>query len=318
MPSTSVAHLGTGLQGKNEAIHVASQYFISKPVSARPIEEQRAHSRTFIVTLENSTEAIIKLKVTEIDLSRVALAHSILGDIAPEVHSGKVRKAYFANSFLELHGTLRKHLETSADEELNICVEIAQLLTRCSLGRRSIVVVDRYVVPRLQKILEMEDFSDTSEARLRLEGLLNPDRVVELNSLPLALCHIDVNHRNILVDNDKHICGLIDREHANVLPLAMNAWCICFLSVMIAGGMHLPNDCTIPLAEAFWNAFINGLPPSQRSSAHKRAVLTAMQTGLAIIYITSVITVSDFLFGQWRTSPQCRNGSSDNCCLRAT
>lgn len=52
-------------------------------------------------------------------------------------------------------------------------------------------------MPRLQKILEMEDFSDTPEACLRFESSLNLDRVAELKSLPLALCHIDVNHRNV-------------------------------------------------------------------------------------------------------------------------
>ncbi len=61
----------------------------------------------------------------------------------------------------------------------------------------STVVVDGYVVPRLQEIQEIKNFSDAPKARLRLEGLLNPDIVAELKSLPLALCHIDVNRRNV-------------------------------------------------------------------------------------------------------------------------
>ncbi|KAG7440152.1 uncharacterized protein BT62DRAFT_1051387 [Guyanagaster necrorhizus] len=36
--------------------------------------------------------------------------------------------------------------------------------------------------------------------------------------------------------------------------------------------------------KAFWSAFIRGLPPSERSPAHKRSVLTAMQAGLTIIH----------------------------------
>ncbi|PBK63666.1 hypothetical protein ARMSODRAFT_894103 [Armillaria solidipes] len=267
-----------------EAKIAAASCFSQAVVAARVHDEQGYFSLTTVVTLENEDEVIVQLRDCEIDLSKVALARSLLGPVVPNIQSGKAPNVAFAYVANLIPGTLWDRVETSADEELSICAEIAQLLTRCSLGMRSTVVVDRYVVPRLQKILEMEDFSDAPEARLRLEGLLNPDRVAELKSLPLSLCHIDVNHRNILVDNDKHICGLIDWEHANLLPLAMNAWCIRFLSVPIAGGKHLPNERTIPMAEAFWNAFISGLPPSQRSPAHKRSVLTAMQTGLAIIH----------------------------------
>ncbi|KAK0218716.1 hypothetical protein IW262DRAFT_1462208 [Armillaria fumosa] len=110
--------------------------------------------------------------------------------------------------------------------------------------------------------------ADTFTAMAASQGVKAPGKdTCELESPPVSLCHIDVNHRNILVDNGKHICGLMDWEHAILLPLAMNAWRIRFLSVTIA--------------------------------AHKRAVLTAMQTGLAIIhhfgdYFVSRIQMQEF------------------------
>ncbi|KAK0187245.1 hypothetical protein F5146DRAFT_1142206 [Armillaria mellea] len=222
--------------------------------------------QTIVVTLENEDEVMVQLRDCEIDLFKVALARSLLSSVVPNIQSGEASDVVFPYMANLIPGTLWDRVETSADEELMI------------------LLAQSIVVPRLQKILEMEDFSGASEAHRRLEGLLNPDRVSELKSLPLSLCHIDINHRNILVDNDKHMCGLIDWEHANLLPLAINAWCIRFPSITIAAGKHLPEERTIPMAEAFWNAFISDLPPYQRSIAHKRAVLAAMQTGLAIIH----------------------------------
>ncbi|KAK0187246.1 hypothetical protein F5146DRAFT_1142207 [Armillaria mellea] len=108
----------------NEATHVASHYFLSKPVSANADEEQRAHSGTFIVPLKNGTEAIIKLRDTEIDLSRVALAHSILGDITPQVHSGKVRKANFAHAGQVIPGTPSDIEKTSYQDIVTISADL--------------------------------------------------------------------------------------------------------------------------------------------------------------------------------------------------
>ncbi|KAK0434541.1 uncharacterized protein EV420DRAFT_1282482 [Desarmillaria tabescens] len=267
-----------------EAKLAAASCFSQAVTAARVHDEQGCFSLTLVVTFENEDEVIVQLQDCEIDLSKVALARGLLGPVVPDIQFGKTQSVAFAYVATLIPGTIWDRVDASADEELSICAEIAQLLTRCSLGVSSTAVVDGYVVPRLQKILEVEDFSDTPEARRRLEGLLNPERVAGLKSLPLSLCHIDVNHRNILVDNDKHVCGLIDWEQANLLPLAMNTWCIRFLSVPIAGGKHLPNERTIPIAEAFWGAFITGLPPSHRSPTHKRSVLTTMQVGLAIIH----------------------------------
>ncbi|SJL06547.1 uncharacterized protein ARMOST_09888 [Armillaria ostoyae] len=210
MPSTSIARLGTGPQGKNEAIHVASQYFISKPVSARPVEEQRAHSRTFIVTLENSTEAIIKLRDTEIDLSRVALAHSILGDIAPEVHSGKVRKANFAYVGQLVPGTPWDIAKTSYKDIVTISADLARILTKCSLGINSAGVVDHYIKSRLETILQKDTLLECAPARECVAALLEPARISELTLLPLSLCHPDLGTKNIILDDENKIVSIVN------------------------------------------------------------------------------------------------------------
>lgn len=150
-----------------------------------------------MATLDTGTEVIVQLRDCDIDLSKVALARSLLGSVVPEMKLGKVDEVAFAYVASLIPGTIWDKAQTSADEDRIICSEISRLLIRCSLGVSSAAVIDGYVVPRLRKIIEIEDFTDVPEARERLEELLGWDRIAELKLLPLSLCHIDVNHRNV-------------------------------------------------------------------------------------------------------------------------
>ncbi|KAF9072202.1 hypothetical protein BDP27DRAFT_1382213 [Rhodocollybia butyracea] len=107
------------------------------------------------------------------------------------------------------------------------------------------------------------------DARSRIENLLT--KVDELKALPLALCHIDINERNIIVNDGADIVGLIDWEQASLLPFGMNAWCIRYLAVKTHRRVDHISEATLPMAHAFW------------SSQLHPAVVTAMQVGYILI-----------------------------------
>ncbi|KAG7440147.1 heavy metal translocatin [Guyanagaster necrorhizus] len=177
MPSTSIARLGTRPKGKNEAERVASRYFTSQAISLVIFDI----STSFIVTLENGN----------------------LGNIAPEVHSGRVQKANFAYVSSFVPGTPLDLSKSSYKDIATISADLARILTRIS----------------------------------------------ELTLLPLALCHIELSAKNIILSGETKIASIVNWEGPLLLPLGMNAW-------------HIRDYCAIPsseyeslsVVEAFWTA----------------------------------------------------------------
>lgn len=84
----------------------------------------------------------------------------------------------------------------------------------------------------------------------------------------------------VIVDDSLNIVGLIDWEDAALLPLGMNAWCIRYLSVPNRDRIDVPMDKTRPMAEAFWAALVESLPPNLKSLQQK--IVDAMQIGYVL------------------------------------
>ncbi|ESK89327.1 aminoglycoside phosphotransferase [Moniliophthora roreri MCA 2997] len=274
---TLIEHLSHTAAVK-EAEDAARSYFTSQPISARSHKEQGLFSRTLVVTLEDDTDVIVQLKDNEVDLTKVALARGLLGDIVPEMHRAKAKRVYFAYVAPIIRGTLW-HLKTerkelSLEQEVRVASQIAHLISRCSLGIDSSGIVDSYVQPRLEKILEKEEL--TEDARLRIERLCGLTE--HLKSLPLVLCHIDINSRNVILNKKARIVGLLDWEFACLLPFGMNAWCIRYLSMPCIAGKERLVERTQPMAESFWQTLTAGL---SGDAQHK--VVIAMQIGFVII-----------------------------------
>ncbi|KAK7051633.1 hypothetical protein VNI00_004612 [Paramarasmius palmivorus] len=257
-----------------EAQVVASSYYTSQPVSARMHEDQGMFSCTVVVTLADDTEVIVQLKDNEVDLTKVTLARTLLGDVVPDMHGGKCTKAYFAYLSELIPGRIWSEKELSLEEDVSVASQVARLLSKCSLGIDSSGIVDLYLLPRLRKILEKEDVSDDA-IRTRIEKLC--DQADQVKKLPLSLCHIDINARNIILNENAHVVGLVDWEQACLLPLGMNAWCIRYLSVPIIGGKDRPTEKTQAMAEAFWKNFTANM-----SVDAQRAVIIAMQIGFVL------------------------------------
>jgi hypothetical protein len=149
---------------------------------------------TLIVTLEDGSETIVQLKDNELDLTKVALARSLLGDVVPDMHAAKSSKVYFAYVASLIPGSVWGEKKLSLDEDVRVVTQVARLLARCSLNIKSNGIVDQYILPRLHKILEKEDIPDDA-IRMRIKKLCGVTD--QLKQLPLCLCHIDVNARNV-------------------------------------------------------------------------------------------------------------------------
>ncbi|THV06236.1 hypothetical protein K435DRAFT_789650 [Dendrothele bispora CBS 962.96] len=266
-----------------EAQNAARSYYISEPISARTHADQGMFSRTIVVTLADNTEVIVQLKDNELDTTKIMLARSLLGDVVPDIHAAKPNKVYFAYVAPLIRGVLWDKGKWSLDQEISAVSQIARLLFKCSLGIDSAGIVDYYIFPRLRKILEKEEISD--ELRTRLEKLHGA--IEQLKNLPLCLCHADINERNIIMNDDAEIVGLLDWEMASLLPLGMNACYIRALAVPTVGGKDCPSEKSQLLAEAFWRVFTANLSPDVLP-----ALVVAMQFGMVFRVFYEGITVA--------------------------
>jgi len=275
-------------QAVAEAMYVARGYCTSEPIEARMIKAQGMFSLTAIVTLSDKSQVIVQLKDNEIDVTRVSLARGLLGSIVPSTHAVKAKNVFFAYISEYIQGTCWADFKNlSLSEEISIASQVGSHIGDCSLGvsATSAGVVDYHIVPRLSKILEKGNIEDGA-IRERLEALLGT--IDQLKVLPLALCHIDINARNILLDDGecrdggeaegRRIVGLVDWEYAALFPLGMNAWCIQYLSVPTIGGKDRIMDKTQPMLEAFWKALTAKVPEHLH-----RNLIVAMQMGFVII-----------------------------------
>jgi hypothetical protein len=101
-------------------------------------------------------------------------------------------------------------------------------------------IVNGYIIPRLGRIVSKERMP--AELKARIKSLIP---VAEgLKALPLSLCHIDINHMNVIVDENANIAGLVDWEQAQLLLVGMNTWCIRYLSVPNKKRVDYPDEHT--------------------------------------------------------------------------
>ncbi|KAL5533878.1 hypothetical protein ACEPAG_338 [Sanghuangporus baumii] len=260
-----------------EARVVAQGYCYSSPVSSRVLKEQGMFSKTTCVTLEDGSEVIVQFKDNEIDTTKMALARSLLGDIVPFTFAGKTTKAYFVYVSDFVKGVMWSDYDCTVEENCHIAAQLGNMLPRCLVNSESAGIIDFFVAPRLKCILVKENISH-AQLKEKIELLLTQSDT--LKDLPLALCHIDLNARNILLDANHDIVGIVDWEQAALLPVGSNAWCIRYLSVDICDGQDIVTEKSIPMAAAFWKSFVARLPKDVLP--HQRSIITAMQIGFIL------------------------------------
>ncbi|KAH8115085.1 hypothetical protein DFH11DRAFT_1508209 [Phellopilus nigrolimitatus] len=257
-----------------EARAVAKGFCYSEPVATRIFDHQGMFSKTAIATLEDGSEVIVQLKDNEIDTTKTALARGLLGEIVPFIFSAKTTKAHYAYVADLIKGTMWAGADTTAEQDIGLASQLGAILPRCLINTDSSGVVDFFIVPRLKRILSKEDITH-APLKSKIEMLLSKCDV--LKHLPLALCHIDINARNVLLNEKMKIAGIVDWEQAALLPLGSNAWCMRYLSVPIVRGKDIVSENTQPMAAAFWQSFLAGIPARLR--LHGRKIIVAMQVG---------------------------------------
>lgn len=195
---------------------------------------------------------------------------------------GAVTKAEFAYVSTFIPGTVEalKENELSISNTAKIARQMGSLLlallAQCILDLDSSAIVDRYIIPRLRKIITKSEMPDELRTCIREIAQL----AEHLRTLPLALSYTDVNSMNVILNKKAEIVGFIDWELAQLLPIGMNAWCIRHLSVTNRERADYPSAKTKPMAEAFWGGFTTSLP--SRIQALTDSIVDAMMIGLVL------------------------------------
>lgn len=220
---------------------------------------------------------MVQLKDNEIDTTKTVLANTLLGDVVP-ISSAAISNAMFAYVSRFIPGTVwaLRDAKLTVKESARVAFQVGTLISRCTLGIEGSGMVDRYIVPRLRHILSKAKMPKKLKTRVQeLLGLADG-----LRSLPLSLCHIDINIMNIILDESVNVVGLVDWEQALLLPVGMNAWCIRYLSVPISGGVDYIAEKSQPMAEAFWKGLTDTLPPHLCDLRDK--IVDSMLVGLVL------------------------------------
>lgn len=186
-----------------EAHAVAKAFCYSEPVTTRIFDHQGMFSKTALVTLEDGSEVIVQLKDNEIDTTVTALARGLLGEIVPFIFSAQTSRAHYAYVADFIKGTMWFKSDTTLDQDVGLASQLGGILARCLINTDSSGVVDFFIVPRLKRILSKDNIVHT-QLKSKIEALLNECDV--LKCLPLALCHIDINARN--VNSSEFMCPL--------------------------------------------------------------------------------------------------------------
>ncbi|KDR67853.1 hypothetical protein GALMADRAFT_146858 [Galerina marginata CBS 339.88] len=259
----------------------------------KPHEHQgMGNSHTFIANYGDDTEAIIKLRDRPIDIAIVHLARTLLGDIVPNLVSLKATKTSYAYGQPKIPGDRWDPMTyLTVEDDTAVSVQFANILARCRLHLGSGTVVDDYVIPCMNSIInavsaENEPFNymlkDLVNAYLKRLTALR-DRANHLKLLDLMLCHTDPNPFNVIIDESfspPKITGLIDWEEAKFLPFGMNSSEIRMIAVLNIDGYDQVSEAAKSVAVAFWNTLVAGV-----TDDHKNIVLDSMEIGYVIRYL---------------------------------
>lgn len=285
-----------------EASAIAARYTGLPVSSVNMCTSQGQYSRTVEVTLHDNSRLIVQFRDDDIDTSIVALARALVGKIVPTVnlvYTRLCRRAY-VSQYAE--GTLWEDRGIcDVEDDKRVASEVGALVARLQLPMSSISVVEDFVIPRLQQIIRQDPFYGRADLAEKVRDIAA--RAHSLKSLPLAVCHTDINRENvrvlrwqvgcpsltcgqIILNNDFSISGLIDWERAAILPLGMGAWCIHQLAVMNIKGVDYETSDSRQTVVSFRDAFYSSVPAELRSAEGAETLLLAMQIGYVLsIYI---------------------------------
>lgn len=229
-------------------------------------------SRTVIVTLRNDEEVVIQFRPDPLDLEPFDLARKVLGPVVPEIKQlqdeeleGEAIWVYWmtrvpGKTWHEgVRGKGRKSVVT-------INRSLGRILSKGRMGGSSSssseLVLDQKVGPHLALLLSSEDDRIRPFHNLASDLLGKLDR---LKILPLFISHFDLNHVNILIDDECEVSGLVDWELSTPLPFGMGFGRINTLAGEISEKkFHVPPEFE-EAERGFWQEVYDGIPVEVRN-----------------------------------------------------
>ncbi|VDC02823.1 unnamed protein product [Peniophora sp. CBMAI 1063] len=275
-----------------EASAIAARYTGLPVSSVNMCTSQGQYSRTVEVTLGDNSRLIVQFRDDDIDTSIVALARALVGKLVPTVnlvYTRLCRRAYVSQY---ADGTLWEDRGICAvEDDKRAASEVGALVARLQLPMSSVSVVEDFVIPRLHQIIRQDPFYGRADLAEKVRDIAARAHI--LKSLPLAVCHTDINRENIILNDDFSISGLIDWERAAILPLGMGAWCIHQLAVMNIKGVDYETSDSKKTVVSFRGAFYSSVPAEFRSAEGAETLLLAMQVGMGGISTAALAMARD-------------------------
>ncbi|PUU78960.1 hypothetical protein B9Z19DRAFT_1192979 [Tuber borchii] len=263
------ASLNTGAKQNAKAKELALSHLNIRAMKARSVDIQGFFSRTLIVTTE-SGKIIVQLRVEPLDIDIFRRARQALGDVVPDIakirDEALEREEIWPYYMTFIPGRTWQRSAAFCNRALN--VTCAKSLGR-SLSHGFSAMVDEENRPRANQI---KPFREDTQRLL--------DNSDQLKTLPLFISHADLNHVNILVQEDGEVSGIVDWELSSDLPFGMGC---CRIHDLVGrftvGEFHMPEGFE-DAERGFWEAILDGIPTDVRRVLDTN--LYAVQTSIHI------------------------------------
>lgn len=278
-----------GLKSKAAAFKevkaIATLHLGSKVVRADQCVLQGMFSYTVEVTMKDGSSYVVQLRAESVHEENSQQAHEILGDLVP-VPTPVIRDGSpipFAYIMPRVPGltyyTATNRTAWPPEKHVRFAGQIGDMIGRCCSSRNvtECDIIDKFIVPRLQLYLGMDEPAIDPHKSL-IRDLLQ--RVDELRVLPMCWSHWDINSINIMVDDDGNVTGVLDWEEAYWMPFGMNTCRLPDLAAWNRQGVLTKKPYSDEMDFAFWNSLFQAAPKAVRS--YLREIQLAMDIGHVI------------------------------------
>jgi hypothetical protein len=297
--------LNTGAKQIAKAKELARCHLNIRATKARGVDIQGFFSRTLIVTIESSEKVIVQLRVEPLDIDIFRRARQALGDEVPDIakirDEALEREEIWPYYMTFIPGKTWQRSAAFCNPALNVgCAKsLGKILSRGFVAYDSTAVVVGTIVPRL-KVLQSAMIDEKNRPRADqikpfredIQRLL--DNSDQLEILPLFISHADLNHVNILVQEDGEVSGIVDWELSSDLPFGMGCCRIRDLARRYTNGEFRMPEGFEDAERGFWEAILDGIPTDIRQvlDANLHAVHTSIHVGTLLHTLDLQLIVS--------------------------
>jgi hypothetical protein len=267
--------LNTAAKQIAKAKELARSHLNVRATKAQGVDLQGFFSRTLIVTLAGGDKAIVQFRVVPLDIDIFHRARQALGDVVPEIErirdESLEREEVWPYYMNLMPGRIWRRSAAFSNPALSVvCAKsLGRILSRGFVSYDSTAVVEGSIVPRLKMI------------QSAMTDKENETRADQIKNLPLFISHADLNHINILVQEDGEVSGIVDWELSSDLPFGMGFSRIHDLAGRFTNGEFRMPEGFEEAERGFWEAVFDGVRPDVRRvlDANLDAVQTSVHIG---------------------------------------